>query len=88
MKTGADVTAANLKDKRIGVLQGSLGADWLIKTLKPSVESVFLSKAPVWKGPPDHQIFGSPSTTRAPILNKSSRRSGLKRYGRIDSGIG
>ncbi|TIP26314.1 MAG: amino acid ABC transporter substrate-binding protein [Mesorhizobium sp.] len=38
VKTGADVTAANLKDKRIGVLQGSLGADWVINTLRPNVE--------------------------------------------------
>jgi polar amino acid transport system substrate-binding protein len=37
-KTGADVTAENLKDKRIGVLQGNLGADWVINTLKPNVE--------------------------------------------------
>ncbi len=38
VKSGADVTAANLKDKRIGVLQGNLGADWVINTLKPNVE--------------------------------------------------
>ena len=38
VKSGADVTAENLKDKRIGVLQGNLGADWVINTLKPSVE--------------------------------------------------
>lgn len=38
VKAGSDVTAENLKDKRIGVLQGNLGADWVINTLKPSVE--------------------------------------------------
>ena len=38
VKTGSDVTAANLRGKRIGVLQGNLGADWVINTLKPSVE--------------------------------------------------
>ncbi len=38
VKTGADVTAENLKDKRIGVLQDNLGADWVINTLKPDVE--------------------------------------------------
>jgi polar amino acid transport system substrate-binding protein len=38
VKTGSDVTAANLRDKRIGVLQGNLGADWVINTLKPNVE--------------------------------------------------
>ncbi|MER8594233.1 ABC transporter substrate-binding protein [Mesorhizobium sp. M1182] len=38
VKTGADVTAANLKGKRIGVMLGSLGADWVINRLKPNVE--------------------------------------------------
>lgn len=38
IKVGNDVTAANLRDKRIGVLQGNLGADWVINTLKPNVE--------------------------------------------------
>lgn len=38
VKTGAGVTAANLRDKRIGVLQGNLGADWVINTLKPNVK--------------------------------------------------
>lgn len=38
VQTGADVTAENLKDKRIGVLQGNLGADWVINTLKPTQE--------------------------------------------------
>jgi polar amino acid transport system substrate-binding protein len=37
IKAGADVTAMNLRDKRIGVLQGNLGADWVIHTLKPNV---------------------------------------------------
>lgn len=38
VKKGASVTAANLKDARIGVLQGNLGADWVINTLKPTVQ--------------------------------------------------
>lgn len=37
-KAGSDVTAANLRDKKIGVLQGNLGADWVVNTLKPNVE--------------------------------------------------
>ena len=37
-KAGAGVTAANLRDKRIGVLQGNLGAEWVINTLKPNVK--------------------------------------------------
>lgn len=36
-KAGADVNAKNLRDKRIGVLQGNLGADWVMNTLKPNV---------------------------------------------------
>ena len=38
VQAGADVTAENLRDKRIGVLQGNLGADWVINTLQPNVE--------------------------------------------------
>lgn len=37
IKAGADVTGKNLRDKRIGVLQGNLGADWVMNTLKPNV---------------------------------------------------
>lgn len=38
VKAGAQVTEKNLRDKRIAVLQGNLGADWVIGTLKPSVK--------------------------------------------------
>lgn len=37
VKAGSDVTGANLRDKRIGVLQGNLGAEWVINTLRPNV---------------------------------------------------
>lgn len=37
-KVGADVTAENLKTKRIGVVQGNLGADWVINSLQPTAE--------------------------------------------------
>ncbi|HEV7247260.1 MAG TPA: ABC transporter substrate-binding protein [Shinella sp.] len=33
-KPGADVTSDNIRQKRIGVIQGSTGADWVINTLK------------------------------------------------------
>lgn len=35
IKTGADVTAENIRSKRIGVLQGNMGADWVTSTLLP-----------------------------------------------------
>lgn len=35
IKTGADVTADNIRSKRIGVLQGNMGADWVTTTLLP-----------------------------------------------------
>ena len=38
VQAGADVTGENLRDRRIGVLQGNLGAEWVINTLQPTVE--------------------------------------------------
>ena len=35
VKKGADVSAENIRTKRIGVLQGNMGSDWVIGTLKP-----------------------------------------------------
>ena len=38
VKTGADVTAENLKNKGIGTFQGNLAAYWVTNTVKPSAE--------------------------------------------------
>jgi polar amino acid transport system substrate-binding protein len=38
IKVGNDVNAENLRDRRIGVLKGNLGADWVINKLKPNTE--------------------------------------------------
>lgn len=35
VKKGTEVTASNLRSKRIGVIQGNMGSDWVINTLKP-----------------------------------------------------
>jgi polar amino acid transport system substrate-binding protein len=45
-KSGSDVTAENIKSKRIGVLQGNMGADWVVKTLRPkTTPGLFQSQA-------------------------------------------
>ncbi|MCZ7911490.1 ABC transporter substrate-binding protein [Agrobacterium leguminum] len=38
VRQGADVTASNLRSKRIGVIQGNMGSDWVINTLKPTIQ--------------------------------------------------
>jgi polar amino acid transport system substrate-binding protein len=34
-RSGSDVTAENIRSKRIGVLQGNMGSDWVVKALRP-----------------------------------------------------
>jgi polar amino acid transport system substrate-binding protein len=36
VKAGSDVTAENITRKRVGVLQGNIGSDWISKNLKPN----------------------------------------------------
>lgn len=38
VRQGADVTGSNLRSKRIGVIQGNMGSDWVINTLKPTIQ--------------------------------------------------
>ncbi len=45
IKKNADVNENNIRSKRVGVLQGNLGAEWVSKTLKPSAVSIFQSQS-------------------------------------------
>ncbi len=46
VKKGADVTAENIRSKRIGVLQGNMGSDWVIGTLKPDQQPSLYQSQP------------------------------------------
>lgn len=46
VRTGADVSAKNIRDKRIGVLQGNMGADWVVGTLRPSQQPSLYQSQP------------------------------------------
>jgi polar amino acid transport system substrate-binding protein len=46
IKAGSDVTAENLRQKRIGVLQGNMGAEWVVKTLQPEVKPALFQAQP------------------------------------------
>ena len=45
VKKNADVNEGNIRSKRVGVLQGNLGAEWVSQTLKPSAVSIFQSQS-------------------------------------------
>jgi polar amino acid transport system substrate-binding protein len=46
IREGGDVTSSNIRSKRIGVLQGNVGADWVVNTLRPTVQPLlFQSQA-------------------------------------------
>lgn len=38
VRANSDVTAENIRQKRIGVLQGNMGADWVVNVLKPEIQ--------------------------------------------------
>ncbi|TKC91833.1 amino acid ABC transporter substrate-binding protein [Trinickia terrae] len=44
IRASADVTEGNIRTKRIGVLQGNVGAEWVAHTLKPKAVSVYQSQ--------------------------------------------
>lgn len=46
VKKGADVSAENIRSKRIGVLQGNMGSDWVIGTLKPDQQPSLYQSQP------------------------------------------
>jgi len=46
VKRGDDVSADNIKHKRIGVLQGNVGSDWVTNTLKPDSSASFFQSGP------------------------------------------
>lgn len=46
VKAGADVTAETLRSKRIGVLQGNMGSDWVVNTLKPEIQPALYQSQP------------------------------------------
>ncbi|MEN2474800.1 ABC transporter substrate-binding protein [Burkholderia sp. GS2Y] len=43
-KTSSDVSAANIRTKRVGTLQGNVGADWVARILKPKSVGVYQSQ--------------------------------------------
>ncbi|RUM20468.1 amino acid ABC transporter substrate-binding protein [Rhizobium vallis] len=46
VKAGTDVTASNIRSKHIGVIQGNMGSDWVINTLKPSRQPALYQTQP------------------------------------------
>jgi polar amino acid transport system substrate-binding protein len=46
VKAGAELTAETLRSKRIGVLQGNMGSEWVIKTLKPETQPSLYQSQP------------------------------------------
>jgi len=56
-KADSGVTADNLRQKRIGVLQGNMGADWVVNTLKPEVQpSMYQSMADMFTALAANQV--------------------------------
>lgn len=45
-KAGSDLTAETLRSKRIGVLQGNMGSDWVVNTLKPETQPALYQTQP------------------------------------------
>lgn len=46
VRAGTDMTAETLRSKRIGVLQGNMGSDWVMNTLKPETQPSLYQSQP------------------------------------------
>lgn len=46
VKAGTELSAETLRSKRIGVLQGNMGSDWVVNTLKPETQPALYQSQP------------------------------------------
>ncbi len=77
VRANSDVNAENIRQKRIGVVQGSTNGDWVIKTLKPdSRPSVFQNLTDVFTALSANQVDAVISDTSL-ALNGASKSHGL-----------
>jgi polar amino acid transport system substrate-binding protein len=57
IRAGKNIGPENIREKRIGVLQGNMGADWVVNTLKPEAQPLlFQSQADAFTALSANQI--------------------------------
>lgn len=91
VKDGADVTAENTAEKRVGVLQGNMGAQFVTDTLKPAGgPQLFQSETEMFTALKAGQIDAVITDTTLALTNTSASNGELKVIAQyqVDQGYG
>lgn len=91
VKDGADVTAENIAEKRVGVLQGNMGSQFVTDTLKPAGgPQLFQSETEMFTALKAGQIDAVITDTTLALTNTSASNGELKVIAQyqVDQGYG
>ncbi|HBR2054534.1 TPA: amino acid ABC transporter substrate-binding protein [Klebsiella pneumoniae] len=84
VKKNADVNENNIRSKRVGVLQGNLGAEWVSKTLKPSAISIFQSQSDMFTGLMAGQVDAVITDTTLVLTQAKASGNQIKAAGQFE----